>query len=143
MFGILLIRILSSFLRFVKGIVPESNEANSNVHSCAVRLVESSVAVYGYLQIVNGKLADRERRWLLVRPILQEYDAFTVELASHHAEFGKLAARHNFVEIAEACRREAAGITPACIQFISSTLVHFCYTAFGTAPPWPINESMF
>ena len=44
---------------------------------------------------------------LLARPILQEYDASTVdELAMNPAEFGKLAARHNLVEIAEASRRE-------------------------------------
>ncbi len=39
---------------------------------------------------------------LLASPILQEYDASTVELNVHPAEFGKLAARHNLVEIAEA-----------------------------------------
>ena len=45
---------------------------------------------------------------LLARPILQEYDAFTVdELAMNPAESGKLAARQNLVEIAEACWREA------------------------------------
>ena len=39
----------------------------------------------------------------------QEYDASTVdELAVDLAEFGNLAARHNLVEIAEACRRESA-----------------------------------
>ena len=49
---------------------------------------------------------------LLSRPILQEYDAFTVdEPAMHPAESGKLAARHNLVGIAEACRKEEdAGI---------------------------------
>ena len=31
----------------------------------------------------------------------------TVELATNPAESGKLAASHNLVEIAEACRREA------------------------------------
>ncbi len=56
---------------------------------------------------------------LLASPILQEYDGSTVdEVAMHPAEFEKLAARHNLVEIAEACRREAkllnrmAGILP-------------------------------
>ena len=45
---------------------------------------------------------------MLARPILQEYDAFTVdEVDVHPAEFGKLAAWHKLVEIAEACRREA------------------------------------
>ena len=45
---------------------------------------------------------------LLARPILQEYDASTVEVAAMHpAEFGNLAARYNPVEIVEACRREA------------------------------------
>ena len=40
---------------------------------------------------------------LLARPIPQEYDAFTVvEPSRHPAEFEKLAARHNLVEIAEA-----------------------------------------
>ena len=40
---------------------------------------------------------------LLSRPILQEYDAFTVdEPAMHPAESGKRAARHNLVGIAEA-----------------------------------------
>ena len=44
---------------------------------------------------------------LLASPILQEYDASTVdEVAMHPAEFGTLAAKHNLVEIAEACRRE-------------------------------------
>ena len=38
---------------------------------------------------------------LLARPILQEYDAFTVDLLTW------IAARHNLVEIAEACRKEA------------------------------------
>ena len=42
------------------------------------------------------------------RPILQEYDASTVDvLASHPAESGKLAAWYNLVEIAEASRKEA------------------------------------
>ena len=45
---------------------------------------------------------------MLVRPILQEYDASTVDEAGRNpAESGKLAARHYLVEIAEACRREA------------------------------------
>ena len=45
---------------------------------------------------------------LLARSILQEYDAYTVEeLATNPAEFENLAARHNLVEIAEACRRES------------------------------------
>jgi hypothetical protein len=44
--------ILGRQSRFVKGIVPESKEANSNVHSCAVKLVESSMAGYGYVHIV-------------------------------------------------------------------------------------------
>ena len=43
---------------------------------------------------------------LLTRPILQEYDAFTVELVLNPAEFGNLAVSHNLLEIAEACRRE-------------------------------------
>ncbi len=42
----------------------------------------------------------------------------------HPAESGKLAARQKLVKIAEAFRRELAGIAPACIQFISSTQVH-------------------
>ena len=45
--------------------------------------------------------------WLLARPILQEYDASTVELRVNPAEFGNLAARHNLVEIVEACWMEA------------------------------------
>ena len=46
---------------------------------------------------------------MLARPILQEYDAFTVdEVGKNPAEFGKLAARHNLVEMAEESRREAA-----------------------------------
>ena len=54
---------------------------------------------------------------LLARPILQEYDAFTVELATLPAEFRKQAARHNLVEIAEACWREAKLLNwPAGIQ---------------------------
>ena len=48
---------------------------------------------------------------LLARPILQEYDAFTVELAVNPAEFGNLAARYNLVGIAEACRRELDACT--------------------------------
>ena len=45
---------------------------------------------------------------LLARPILQEYDAYTVdELGMNSAEFGKLAARYNLVEIAEASWKEA------------------------------------
>ncbi len=52
---------------------------------------------------------------LLARPILQEYDAFTVDvIATHPAEFGKLAARHNLVEIAEACRRGSEIFTGDC-----------------------------
>ena len=48
------------------------------------------------------------KRLVAARPILQEYDASTVvELGRHPAEFGKLAARHNLVEIAEACPKEA------------------------------------
>ena len=44
----------------------------------------------------------------MASPILQEYDASTVfGIAMNPAESGKLAARHNLVEIAEACRREA------------------------------------
>jgi hypothetical protein len=35
-------------------------------------------------------------------PILQEYDISIIELVSHPAESGKLAARHNIVEIEEA-----------------------------------------
>ena len=47
------------------------------------------------------------RRWLLAGPISQEHDAFTVNgLGMNPAEFGKLAASHNLVEIVEACRRE-------------------------------------
>ena len=42
---------------------------------------------------------------LLARPILQEYDAFTVD------ELTWIAARHNLVEIAEACRKEADACT--------------------------------
>ena len=41
------------------------------------------------------------KRLLLLGSILQEYDAFTVD------ELTWIAARHNLVEIAEACRREA------------------------------------
>jgi len=53
------------------------------------------------------------RRWSLARPIPQEYDAFTVDvIGMHPAESGNLAARHNLVEIAEACRRGA----DACIS---------------------------
>ena len=44
---------------------------------------------------------------MLARPILQEYDASTVELAVNPAEFGKLAARYNLFEIAEAYRRDS------------------------------------
>ena len=45
--------------------------------------------------------------WLAARPILQEYDAFTVVEASQDpAESGKLAARHNIVYTAKACWRE-------------------------------------
>ncbi len=45
------------------------------------------------------------------RPILQEYDAFTVdELGVNPAEFGKLA-RHNPVKIVEACWRESDACT--------------------------------
>ena len=47
------------------------------------------------------------RRLVAVSPILQEYDASTVELAMNPAEFENLAAKHNLVEIVEACRREA------------------------------------
>ncbi len=44
----------------------------------------------------------------LASPIPQEYDASTVdELGVNPAESEKLAARHNLVEIAEACRKEA------------------------------------
>ena len=56
------------------------------------------------------------------RPILQEYDASTVdEVAVNPAEFGNLAARHNLVEIEEACRKEAklfklASRNPASVQ---------------------------
>ena len=47
--------------------------------------------------------------WVAARRIRQEYNIFTVvERASHPAESGKLAARYILVEIAEACRREAA-----------------------------------
>ena len=58
---------------------------------------------------------------MLARPILQEYDAFTVELAMHLADSRNLAARHNPVEIAEACLKEAKlfkldGRNPASIQ---------------------------
>ena len=53
-------------------------------------------------------------------PILQEYDASHSCSARplHPAEFGNLAARHNLVEIAEACRREADGFTmePAAVN---------------------------
>ena len=42
---------------------------------------------------------------LLARPILQEYDASTVDLGLNPAQFGKLAARYNLVEMAEAFRR--------------------------------------
>ena len=46
--------------------------------------------------------------YVAARPILQEYDASTMnELAKNPAEFGKLAARHKLVEIAEASRRES------------------------------------
>ncbi len=49
---------------------------------------------------------------MLARPILQEYDAFTVvELVVNPAEFGNLAARHNLVQIVEARRREADACT--------------------------------
>ena len=58
---------------------------------------------------------------LLARPILQEYDAFTVvEVEVNPANqfgkltdsvYGNLAARHNPVEIAEAGRREADACT--------------------------------
>ncbi len=48
---------------------------------------------------------------MLARPILQEYDASTVDLAMNPAESGKLAARHNPVEVAEACQREADACT--------------------------------
>ena len=52
-----------------------------------------------------------EEARLLARPILQEYDASTVdELATNPAESGKLTARHNLVEIAEACRKGASEI---------------------------------
>ena len=45
---------------------------------------------------------------LLAMPILEEYDASTVELAAMNpAEFRNLGARHNLIEIAEACRKEA------------------------------------
>ena len=57
---------------------------------------------------LGGKLAARVAARLLARPIPQEYDAFAVEeLARNPSEFGKLAARYNLVEIAEACRMEA------------------------------------
>ena len=49
---------------------------------------------------------------LLARPILQEYDASTVdELDVNLAESGKLGARHNLVEIAEACWKVADACT--------------------------------
>ena len=57
-------------------VMPESNEANSNVHSCAVKLVESSMAGSGLRPYVDGKLAAREAS-VAARPILQEYDIFT------------------------------------------------------------------
>ena len=45
-------------------------------------------------------------------PILQEYDASTVfGIAMNPAESGKIAARHNLVEIAEACRKEYSQAT--------------------------------
>ena len=54
---------------------------------------------------------------MLASPIPQEYDAFTVEQATLLAEIGNLAARHNLVEIVEACRREAKLLNwPAGIQ---------------------------
>lgn len=40
-------------------------------------------------------------------PILQEYDIFIIELVSHPVESGKLAARHNIVEIEKASWNEA------------------------------------
>ena len=58
---------------------------------------------------------------LLARPIPQEYDASTVdEPTTHPAESGNLAAMHNLVEIAEACRRESdvgtrGGIRNCCL----------------------------
>ncbi len=48
-----------------------------------------------------GSWRRRAEARLLARPILQEYDASTVDLLTW------IAARHNLVEIAEACRREA------------------------------------
>ena len=66
----------------------------------------------GYVHIVDGKRAATDDARLLARPILQEYDASTVdELGVNPAEFGNLAARHILVEIAEACRREADACT--------------------------------
>ena len=60
--------------------------------------------------------AAREVARLLARPILQEYDASTVEelgmnpanhlVISLTADLG-ICKRHNFVEIAVACRKEA------------------------------------
>ena len=73
-------------------------------------------------------------RWYLLvaaRSILQEYDAFTVELATHPAESGKLAAGHNLVEIAKACGREVDaftmdGMNPVSVQPVEMEAAGCC-----------------
>ncbi len=73
-----------------------------------------------------GSLRPREEACLLARPILQEYDLSTVDvLAVNHAEFGNLAARHNLVEVAEACRKESArsGTQPIALSAIHYILI--------------------
>ena len=55
----------------------------------------------------------------------------TVEQVMHPAEFGKLAARHNLVEIAEACRKEAKysnwmAMNPASVQPVEAVAAGCC-----------------
>ena len=75
-----------------------------------------------YDHVWMGSLRPRVAARLLASPILQEYDASTVELAVLPAEFGRLAARHYLVEIAEDCCHTRRGICSICDHILGGSM---------------------